>query len=151
LNKIYDNVVWGTRGNYRSIPTDCPQRDERQGWLGDRSEESKGESYMFDTQAFHEKWLRDMVDSQKPTGSMPDVAPTFWPIYNDDVTWPSTSVILPEGLYEQFGDMRIVEQHYDSALSWVNYMLGFVTNNLISKDAYGDWCVPPEDPVLIHS
>jgi alpha-L-rhamnosidase len=151
LNKIYDNVVWGTRGNYRSIPTDCPQRDERQGWLGDRSEESKGEAYMFDTEAFHEKWLRDMADSQKPGGSMPDVAPTFWPIYNDDVTWPSTSVILPQGLYEQFGNFRIIEQHYESASNWVNYMLGFVTNNLISKDSYGDWCVPPEDPVLIHS
>ena len=65
LNRIYQNIVWGTKGNYRSLPTDCPQRDERQGWLGDRSEESKGESFIFDTQAFHEKWLQDMADAQK--------------------------------------------------------------------------------------
>ena len=57
LNQIYHNIFWGTRGNYRSIPTDCPQRDERQGWLGDRSAESKGESYLFDIAALYAKWL----------------------------------------------------------------------------------------------
>jgi alpha-L-rhamnosidase len=151
LNQIYRNVVWGTRGNYRSIPTDCPQRDERQGWLGDRAEESKGESFFFDTEAFHEKWLADIADAQKENGSVPDVAPSFWPIYNDDVVWPSTSVILPSHLYEQFGDKTIVARHYDGAKRWIDYMTGFVTNGIIYNDKYGDWCVPPEDPALIHS
>ena len=58
------------RGNYRSIPTDCPQRDERQGWLGDRSAESKGETYLFDTAALYAKWLQDMADAQKDSGSV---------------------------------------------------------------------------------
>ncbi len=152
LNRIYRNVVWGTKGNYRSIPTDCPQRDERQGWLGDRSEESKGESFLFNTQMFHEKWLQDIADAQRESGSVPDVAPSFWPIYNDDVTWPSTTVIIPNALYEQFGDRAIIERHYDSAAKWINYMVvRFQTNGIIAKDNYGDWCVPPEDPKLIHS
>ena len=80
INRIYTNIVWGTRGNYRSLPTDCPQRDERQGWLGDRSEECKGESYLFDISALYTKWRQDMADAQRPNGSIPDVAPAYWPI-----------------------------------------------------------------------
>ncbi len=151
LNQIYRNIFWGVRGNYRSIPTDCPQRDERQGWLGDRSEESLGETYLFDNAAFYAKWLRDMADAQKESGSVPDVCPAYWPIYSDNVTWPSSSVIIPRTLHRQFADTRIIETHYPSARKWMDYMLGFVTNGIISKDAYGDWCVPPEDPKLIHS
>ena len=89
INRIYHNIVWGTRGNYRSIPTDCPQRDERQGWLGDRSEECKGESYLFNIAPLYAKWRQDMADAQRPSGSVPDVAPAYWPIYSDNVTWPS--------------------------------------------------------------
>ena len=71
INRIYHNIVWGTRGNYRSIPTDCPQRDERQGWLGDRSEECKGESYLFDIAPLYAKWRQDMADAQRANGSHP--------------------------------------------------------------------------------
>jgi alpha-L-rhamnosidase len=151
LNGIYRNVVWGVKGNYRSIPTDCPQRDERQGWLGDRGEESLGETYLFDNAALYAKWLQDMADAQKPSGSVPDVCPAYWPIYSDNVTWPSTSVIIPDTLHRQFADSRVIRTHYESASKWVDYMCGFVTNGIISRDAYGDWCVPPEDPKLIHS
>jgi len=151
LNRIYHNVVWGTRGNYRSFPTDCPQRDERQGWLGDRSEESRGEMYLFDNNAFYANWLQDIADAQKNSGSVPDVAPSYWPIYNDDVTWPSSGVIIPNSLYRQFGDVTAVAAHYDSAKRWTTYMLGFVTNGIIDRDQYGDWCVPPADPKEIHT
>jgi alpha-L-rhamnosidase len=151
LNRIYQNVMWGVRGNYRSIPTDCPQRDERQGWLGDRSAESRGETYLFNTAALYAKWLQDMADAQKPAGSVPDVCPPYWPIYSDNVTWPSSSIIIPGTLYDQFGDRTVVQNHYESARLWMQYMRRFVTNGIISKDSYGDWCVPPEDPQLIHS
>ena len=66
LNKIHHNMFWGIRGNYRSIPTDCPQRDERQGWLGDRGQVSRSESYMFDVAAFYSKWMTDLEDSRAP-------------------------------------------------------------------------------------
>ncbi|HEX9048124.1 MAG TPA: family 78 glycoside hydrolase catalytic domain [Verrucomicrobiae bacterium] len=151
LNRIYHNIVWGTRGNYRSMPTDCPQRDERQGWLGDRSEECKGESYLFDMSLLYAKWRQDMADAQRANGAIPDVAPTYWPIYTDNVTWPSSAIIIPSVLERQFSDFAAVRRNYDSAKLWIEHMLGFATNNIISRDNYGDWCVPPEEPSLIHS
>lgn len=151
LNRIYTNVLWGVRGNYRSIPTDCPQRDERQGWLGDRSAEAKGETYLFDTAALYSKWLQDMKDAQKESGSVPDVCPAYWPIYSDNVTWPSSTVIIPSTLRDQYADVKIIERHYESARKWMNFMSTFITNGIISRDSYGDWCVPPESQQLIHS
>jgi len=151
INRTYDNIVWGTRGNYRSIPTDCPQRDERQGWLGDRSAESRGEAYLFDTSAFYSKWLRDIADAQKPNGSIPDVCPSYWPLYNDNVTWPASTVIIPGALLEQYADSGLIARHYPAMVKWVNHMAGFITNGIIERDNYGDWCVPPEDSKLIHS
>ena len=151
VNGIYRNALWGTRGNYRSVPTDCPQRDERQGWLGDRSSESKGESYFFDTAALYAKWLHDMADAQKESGSIPDVCPPYWPLYNDSVTWPGSAVIIPGALYDQYGDARILARHYPAMAKWIVHMSGFVKDGIIEKDSYGDWCVPPEDPKLIHS
>jgi alpha-L-rhamnosidase len=151
LNKIYHNIVWGVRGNYRSIPTDCPQRDERQGWLGDRAEESRGETYFFDNDDLYAKWLQDMVDCQDTNGSVPSVCPAYWKVYVDDVTWASASIVIPEMLRDQFGDERVVAEHYDSAKKWIEHMDGYVTNGIIERDRYGDWCMPPEDPKLIHS
>jgi alpha-L-rhamnosidase len=151
LNKIYRAIVWGTRSNYRSLPTDCPQRDERHGWLGDRSEESRGESFLFDNSNLYAKWLQDIADAQKPDGSEPDIAPAYWPIYSDNVVWPSTSIIVPEMLREQFSDTRIIASHYAAMKRWMDFMSGFMTNGLISRDNYGDWCVPPEELTLIHS
>jgi alpha-L-rhamnosidase len=151
INRIYQNIVWGTRGNYRSLPTDCPQRDERQGWLGDRSEECKGEAYLFDISALYAKWRQDMGDAQRTNGSIPDVAPAYWPIYSDNVTWPSSAIIIPSALERQFGDRASTGKNYDGAKRWMEHMITFATDNIISKDSYGDWCVPPEEAQLIHS
>ncbi len=151
LNQIHSNIYWGVRGNYRSIPTDCPQRDERQGWLGDRSVVSRSESYLFDVAAFYTKWETDLVDSQRPSGSIPDVSPAYWTMYNDDVTWPSTFIQIPSMLYDQYGDIRVIERNYGSMKKWIDHMRGFLEDGLMTKDTYGDWCVPPEDPKLIHS
>jgi alpha-L-rhamnosidase len=151
LNKIYRNVVWGVRGNYHSIPTDCPQRDERQGWLGDRSEECIGESYIFDIEPLYAKWTRDMADSQRTNGSIPDVCPPYWPLYKDNVTWPSSIIIIPEMLRREYANTDVIRTHYASAKLWMTHMNEYVSDGIISKDNYGDWCVPPEDPALIHS
>lgn len=151
INRIYSNIVWGVRGNYRSIPTDCPQRDERQGWLGDRSAESKGEMYMFNVAQLYRKWLQDMADAQKDNGSIPDVCPSYWQFYSDNVTWPSSAIIIPQAIYEHYADVDLLRRHYPCMKKWILYMSGFITNGLISRDSYGDWCVPPEDPKLIHT
>lgn len=151
LNRIHRNIYWGIRGNYRSIPTDCPQRDEKQGWLGDRSVVSLSESYLFDVAAFYTKWIQDIADSQRPTGSIPDVAPTYWVLYNDGIVWPSTFVLASQMVYRQYGDRRIIERHYEGMKKWVDYMRQFLKDGIMPRNTYGDWCVPPEDPKLIHS
>jgi alpha-L-rhamnosidase len=151
LNRLHHNIVWGVRGNYRSIPTDCPQRDERQGWLGDRSMVSRSESYLFDIAAFYTKWDHDLEDSQNVAGVIPDVSPAYWRLYTDDVTWPSTFILVPGMLLDQYGDRRVIAQSYPAMKKWVDHMRGFIHDGLLSKDTFGDWCVPPENPKLIHS
>ncbi len=151
INKIYKNAYWGIRGNYRSIPTDCPQRDERQGWLGDRSAESTGESFIFDISNLYAKWIGDMRDAQKENGSIPDVAPSYWPIYSDNTTWPGTYLFASEMLYNQYGDLKIIKDNYPYMQKWIRHMEQYVKNGIMKKDTYGDWCSPPGDPKLIHT
>ncbi|HVU38444.1 MAG TPA: family 78 glycoside hydrolase catalytic domain [Opitutales bacterium] len=152
LNKIYQCVAWGVRGNYRSMPTDCPQRDERQGWLGDRAAESRGEMYVFNNQLLYDKWLQDIVDAQRDDGSVPAVAPHYWSVYNDDVTWPSALLLIPESLRLEYGDTAAVTRNYPAMVKWVDHMTGYVTpDGLQPRDKYGDWCMPPETPTVIHS
>jgi alpha-L-rhamnosidase len=151
LNKIYQNAIWGSRGNYRSIPTDCPQRDERQGWLGDRSMESRGESYIFDVAAFYNKWLVDIQDAMDERGSIPDVAPSYWPTYSDNTTWPGSYVIIAGMLYDQYHDLTTLQHHYPAMQKWIAHMRQYVQNGIMTRDTYGDWCVPPHDRTLIHT
>ncbi|HEX2988650.1 MAG TPA: family 78 glycoside hydrolase catalytic domain [Chloroflexota bacterium] len=151
LNRIYQNSCWGIRGNYRSIPTDCPQRDERQGWFGDRAQVSRGEMYIFDVAALYTKWIRDMEDSQLPDGSIPDIAPAFWPFYTNSITFPTAALAIPDHLYQLYGDLRILETHYQSAKGWVDKASERLTGDTMPRDTYGDWCVPPESLEMILS
>ena len=151
LNQIYKSVVWGTKDNYRSMPTDCPQRDERQGWLGDRSAESRGEPYLFDVAALYAKWVDDIADSQDSKGRVSDVSPAYWPFRNDNITWPSSFIIVPDHLYDQYADLQVIERHYEGMKKWITYMRSNLKDDLMPRDVYGDWCVPPESPELIHS
>jgi alpha-L-rhamnosidase len=151
LTQMAKNIFWGLRGNYLSIPTDCPQRDERQGWQGDRAAESKGETYWFDNVTLYSKWLQDIEESQTKEGNLSDVCPPFWPLYSANVTWPSAFMIVPETLYTQFGDKRAFAIHFDAMVKWMDHLATFIKDDLIDKDNYGDWCVPPESPELIHS
>ncbi len=151
VNRVYRNIVWGVRGNYLSIPTDCPQRDERQGWQGDRAAESKGESFLYEVVPLYAKWMDDIRDGQKPNGALSDVSPTYWQLYSDNVTWPSAYIIIPGTLYRQYGDRRVLAQHFDGQKKWLDQMCSFLKEGITDRDTYGDWCVPPEDPKLIHS
>jgi alpha-L-rhamnosidase len=152
INKIHRNAYWGIRGNYRGMPTDCPQRDERLGWLGDRATGSHGESFLFNNALMYNKWLVDIEESMRENGSISVVSPRYWTIYNDDVTWPSAYFYIADMLYNQFGDESSIKARYPSMKRWVQYM---ASNNMqdyiLVKDTYGDWCMPPESPELIHS
>lgn len=151
INSIYKNIVWGVRGNYRSIPTDCPQRDERLGWLGDRAIESMGESFIFDINNLYSKWLEDIQDAQLESGSIADVAPSYWAFYNDNVTWAGAYTIIPQILELQYDNKSNISNHYPDMKQWIEHMLGYIDKGLMPRDSYGDWCVPPESPELIHS
>ncbi len=152
INQIYNNAYWGIRGNYRGMPTDCPQRDERMGWLGDRATGSHGESFIFNNHNLYAKWLKDIEEAQTEEGSVPDVAPAYWRNYNDNMTWPGAYLIIANMLYEQYGDDRPIIKHYDSMKKWIEYMRdNFMEDNIMPRDLYGDWCMPPESPEMIHS
>ena len=151
VNQIHGAIRWGVRGNYLSVPTDCPQRDERQGWQGDRAAESRGETYLFQGAPLYEKWMNDIQDTQRPDGNLCDVAPAYWPFYNPNVTWPSAYVVIPGTLYRQYADRRVLESHYASQKKWMDYHAQFIRDGITAKDSYGDWCVPPEKPNLVHS
>ena len=142
INQLYHNIYWGVRDNYRSMPTDMP-RDERQGWMGDRQEVSKGETYLFNIAPLYTQWLTDINDAQRADGSVPDVCPAFWPLYQDGVVWASTYTIVPSMLYDQYGDVGILQKHYDSLKHWTDYMTKFLENDLMPRNTYADWCFPP--------
>lgn len=154
LNKIYQNAFWGIRGNYKGMPIDCPQRDERQPWLGDRATGSTGESFIFDNRNLYTKWLKDIEQSQKEDGRLSDIAPPFYmTYYSDNITWPSTYLFVANMLNKQFGDQQAIKEHYPSMKKWLMYMKeNYLSEDyIITKDKYGDWCVPPESEELIHT
>ncbi len=152
INQTFKNAYWGIRGNYRGMPTDCPQRDERQGWLGDRATGCFGEAFLFNNALLYSKWLQDIEDSQSPEGSISVVSPKFWTIYNDDVTWPSAYFYGAKMLWQQFGDKEPIMKHYPSMKRYLERIQEVSMQDfIIIKDRYGDWCMPPESQELIHS
>lgn len=152
INKLYKNAYWGIRGNYRGMPTDCPQRDERLGWLGDRTTGAYGESFVFGNALMYKKWLVDIEESMNENGSISVVSPRYWTIFHDDVTWPAAYFYVANMLYQQFGDDSSIRQRYPSMKRWISHMTETkMKNYILVKDEYGDWCMPPESPELIHS
>ena len=152
LNKVVENAWWGIVDNYKGMPLDCPQRDERQPWLGDRTVGSLGESYLFDIERLYAKWTRDICEAQRSDGVIPDVAPAFWNYYTDNVTWPAALPFACDMLWRQYGNEQPVRDSYPTMKRWMEHMLqDNVRDGLLVRDRYGDWCMPPERLELIHS
>ncbi len=154
LNRLTENAFWGILGNYKGMPVDCPQRDERQPWLGDRTMGCWGESYLLHNEALYHKWIKDIAEAQRSDGCIPDVAPAFWNYYSDNVTWPAVIVTAADMLYRQYGDTRAIESFYPQMNKWLVHLWETKRDKksgLVKADKYGDWCVTPESPELIHS
>jgi alpha-L-rhamnosidase len=152
MNAVYRNAYWGIRGNYRSMPTDCPQRDERMGWTGDRTTGNYGESYIFNNYRLYSKWLYDIEDTEEPTGSLSDVCPNYWRRITDNMTWPGAFITVADMLYTRYGDLEAIREHYPAMKRWMAHMRDkYGEDGIITRDCYGDWCVPPESPELIHT
>ena len=113
VNKLISNTMWGQRSNYLSVPTDCPQRNERLGWTADTQVFAETGSFFANTDAFFHKWMRDMRDSQSATGGFPGVAPTAQ--YGGDMMrlgWADAGIIVPWTVWKQFADKEIIEENW---------------------------------------
>lgn len=135
------------------MPVDCPQRNERQPWLGDRVMGCWGESYLFGNGPLYAKWAKDICDAQREDGCIPDVAPAYRNYYSDNMTWPAALLLSCDMMYTQYGNKQPIERHYDAMKRWLKHMREeYMTEDFIlTKDKYGDWCLPPESLELIHS
>ncbi|MBQ7280167.1 MAG: glycoside hydrolase family 78 protein [Bacteroidales bacterium] len=153
INKIYANAWWGIADNYRGWPMDCCQRDERMPWLGDRTAGCYGESYIFGNHKLYAKWMTDICHSQEDSGNIPNVCPTYWRIMSPNMTWPAALPMGCDMLYQQYGNLEPMRQCYDNIHRWMDFMMqSFMdADSIITKDTWGDWCMPPEREELIHS
>ena len=152
LQKVYNNARWGILGNYKGMPVDCPQRDERQPWLGDRTRGCFGEAFLFDNQTLYAKWARDICEAQREDGCIPDVAPAFWNYYSDDLTWAAALPMTLRMLRDHYGDTETLRKYYPNVERWLRHIKDrYQKDGIIYCGKYADWCVPPEREELIHS
>ena len=151
LNKLHENAYWGIIGNYHGMPTDCPQRDERMGWLGDHAMGCFGENLLVDNGALYYKWLQDVWDTQDDDGMIANVAPGFWVVRGNDVAWGALSVYATFMLYRRYNDINAVLKYYQFLQTYLNFLDHNLQDGIVTSNNYGDWCMPPERPDLIHS
>lgn len=145
VNQLQHNIVWGQKGNFLDVPTDCPQRDERLGWTGDIQVFAPTANFNMDTSGFLEKWLRDLEADQQGNGSVGNVVPN---VRGEGASgaagWGDAAVIVPWELYQAYGDEQVLETQYGSMKAWVDYQrdraMGNGTPYLWDGDfTYGDW------------
>lgn len=114
LNKLFDNIIWGQKGNFVDVPTDCPQRDERLGWTGDAQVFIRTACYNFDTEAFYRKWLSDLAADQYPDGHVDHVIPAILENQKSSAAWGDAACVCPWELYLAFGDENILRSQFNS-------------------------------------
>jgi alpha-L-rhamnosidase len=141
LNKLQHNIVWGQKGNFVDVPTDCPQRDERLGWTGDAQAFAKTAAYNMDVSGFFTKWLKDVKADQLPNGSIPYVVPNVLSKGESGSSgWADVATIIPWDMYVSYGDKGILESQYASMKGWVDYVSSVAKNNLWNSGShFGDW------------
>ena len=130
INKLISNTVWGQRSNYLSVPTDCPQRNERLGWTADTQVFTETGTFFANTDRFFHKWMRDMRDTQSPTGAFPGVAPLAQYGAGDGqghgdmmrLGWADAGIIVPWTVWKQFGDRSIAEENWESMNRFMNHI-----------------------------
>lgn len=140
LNQLQSNITWSQRGNFLSVPTDCPQRDERMGWTGDINVFSPTAAFNMDVSTFlGDKWLQDLRDAQRPDGAVTDVVPYVPVVGAGNAGWGDAAVTVPYTVWQSYGDTKVIEESYDSMVAWLEY-LEANSDGYIRPDAgYGDW------------
>lgn len=141
VNKLYENIIWGQRGNFVDVPSDCPQRDALLGWTGDAQVFLRTAFYNFNGGPFFTKWLRDLKADQFPNGGVPFVIPDVAE-GDSSAAWGDAAVICPWIMYTQYDDIQILVEQYDSMKAWIEYMRVQSKNEFVFGDTgfhFGDW------------
>ena len=148
VNRIHRNICWGQLSNLMSIPTDCPQRDERHGWLGDAHLSAEEAILNFDMAAFYTKYLQDIKNAQKKDGSLPDTVPPYLGrLYPADPAWGSAYITIAWHLYLYYGDTRVLEEHFEAMKRYVFFLRRSSKGRIVDRlGKYGDWCPPGSIP-----
>jgi alpha-L-rhamnosidase len=156
INRLWRNALWSQKGNFLSVPTDCPQRDERLGWMGDAQVFLRTATYNMDVAAFFTKWMIDVEDAQTPDGVFPDTAPRLCEDENfvgldglgGAAGWADAGVIVPWTIWRAYNDRRIIERHYNAMVAWLDY-IGRTNPDGVRRNElgnnYGDWLCIPSD------
>jgi alpha-L-rhamnosidase len=142
VNQLWRNINWGQRGNFVSVPTDCPQRDERLGWLADAQVFVPTASLNMDVAAFMTKWGDDLLDAQLPSGSYPDVAPRLVFRRDGAPAWADAGIIVPWVMWRRYGDRRLLERHWDAMERYMDHLARHNPDLLWTArrgNDYGDW------------
>ena len=155
LNQLYHNIVWGQKGNFVGVPTDCPQRDERLGWTGDAQVFARTAAFNYDVAGFFDNWLRDLAADQRDNGSVPDVVPDVLTRGRNaarpspgtsagptsSAGWGDAAVIVPWTMYLAYGDLRLLGRQYPSMRAYVEYQRKTAGDRMLWNSGwhYGDW------------
>lgn len=161
VNQMWLIGIWGQRGNFLSIPTDCPQRDERLGWMGDAGVFWRTGSYNFDIAAFSQKFIQDIVDAQTTQGAFTNVSPNTLPFgggetegtsaWNEGIVgapgWGDAGVIVPWTTWLQYGDRAVIEENWNAMQRWMEFIQSRNPDFLRTKGVgpnFADWLAPDE-------
>ena len=146
LNQLFSNIIWGQKGNFLDVPTDCPQRDERQGWTGDATVFSRTASYNFDVERFFIKWLTDLKLDQGKKGNIPNIIPQTicWDWSTDEnsgAVWGDASTIIPYQMYLTYGNVDFLKNQFASMKKYVDYIGTYTKEKYLWAGCgqFGDW------------
>ena len=146
LNAIQKIVGWSQRTNLHGVPTDCNQRAERNAWLGDAQVTAEEAMLNFDMAAFYTNFLRNLRDEQGADGSVPDTVPFKYGRRPADPAWGAAYPLICWQMYEQYGDRRILEEHYDGLKKYVEFLRAKAPDNVLRYSYYGDWLATEKTP-----
>jgi alpha-L-rhamnosidase len=148
LNRLYQNIVWSQRGNFLSVPTDCPQRDERLGWMGDAQVFASTAARNADVAAFYAKWMVDVNDGQSSNGDFADVSPRVARPQPAMPVWGDAGVIIPWAMFNAYGDKSFLADNYPFMARWVDFSAKR-SRNLILNGGVGDHLAPVRTPTEV--
>jgi alpha-L-rhamnosidase len=151
LNGLQRIITWGQKTNLHSIPTDCDQRDERMGWMGDAQGTAEEAIMNFDMAAFYTNFVRDIRDVQDAKGRITDTVPFIWGSRPADPAWGTAYPLIAWYMYQYYGDTRILEDHYAGLKKYVEFLRSTAENGVLKWSHYGDWVAVEKCPSAIVS